>query len=436
MCEMMRAPKSSLKKKNSIVVGSTHDAAPNPFVAPSSGSRSKGHASDFGFGPPSSQVPSSGKGMSAVPGLCVPTPSEFRAAALGNRSSAPSQIRSMESASSQGAPMSASVPVHNMMTTASKTRLEKHARQMRALQRMQPSINTTTGAIKKGSKTPQWPHGNPLTRLLMRMKTNWQNPNVTTATDPGPLTPEETQHVVREFDRDVAEAILSVGGHFMGISPGELSQSQGMRILVARNIRWFQNTPDFLKLMGLMAAKKMNNILAKRGFTTMSLDTINPPPPTFTCWDHLPERSGQLFTPEALLCGGNCQSVSTVTPKKKASKNKTEDAPPPPKKACRRKSKDENNNTEINVKSVKKEEQQRKPKKESKKKGDSSEYDTPANIVKTKQTKPRKSKAKMVMKEEPLNEPSEEEMRTEVAAENMSDIDPAPPALVSDSLPL
>lgn len=417
MCNMMRSPKSTLKKKAAI--GSANDSTPNPFVAPSTGARPKVDASDFGFGPKSSQVHASGKGMSAVPGLCVPTPSEFRAATLGHRSSAASQMRALESASGSKAPVSASASSSNMMTTASKTRLEKHARQMRAIQRMQPK------GFPKNDKIPQWPHGNPLVRMLSRMRQTWQKPEENTnTTDPAPLTPEETRHVVREFDRDVAEAILSVGGHLMGISPAELSQSTGMRILVARNIRWFQNTPDCIKLMGLMAAKKMNNILVKRGYSTMSLD--NMPTPIYTCWDHLPERAGEPFTPEAIACGkGHCQIEN-----KKTSKTKTTNP-----KTCKRSKTEDTPNVKASKSkqaAVKKSDAPKlqTPKKTKATKAKSAEDDVP------KQKQPRKSKEQVSKKQRitSVTSSSAESLVDPNAVNDCIALDTDPPALVSDAL--
>lgn len=87
-----------------------------------------------------------------------------------------------------------------------------------------------------------------------RMMSFQQNPNG---------TPED-QDVIREFDHDVANAIVSLGGSFLGLPQDELVSSPGMRKLVARNIRWFQNTPDLVKLMGLMAAKKLNQWVERR----------------------------------------------------------------------------------------------------------------------------------------------------------------------------
>lgn len=74
----------------------------------------------------------------------------------------------------------------------------------------------------------------------------------------------EDQEVVRELDHDVAGALVAVGGTLMGIPAQELLNSPGMRKLVARNIRWFQGTHDVVKMVGLMAAKKLNQWVTQK----------------------------------------------------------------------------------------------------------------------------------------------------------------------------
>lgn len=74
----------------------------------------------------------------------------------------------------------------------------------------------------------------------------------------------EDMDVVREIDHDVATAVVSVGGSMLGLPQEELMQSQGMRKLVARNMQWFQGSPDFIKMIGLVAAKKLNQIVQRR----------------------------------------------------------------------------------------------------------------------------------------------------------------------------
>lgn len=155
------------------------------------------------------------------------------------------------------------------MTSVSKNKTKEHARQLGQLARLQ----TPSGAITKKSSsssttTPYW-RRNPLGRLIDSLK---RSPSTTTivptATDPD---------VVQEFDRDISEFLVSVSGSFLGINPSELMQSTGLRQLIARNMRWFQNTPDWMKVVGLLIAKKFNGEVRNRNaFLEASISSFNP----------------------------------------------------------------------------------------------------------------------------------------------------------------
>lgn len=80
--------------------------------------------------------------------------------------------------------------------------------------------------------------------------------------------------IVRELDHDLAQAVVYSGGKILGLPPDELAQSPGLRKLVARNIQWFQQTPDWLKLMGLCAAKKLNGYIGGATASTASNQTM------------------------------------------------------------------------------------------------------------------------------------------------------------------
>lgn len=160
-------------------------------------------------------------------------------------------------------------------------------------QRDQPMGNFTleaTHAARSSSTTSrrrQQPHHgvNPIsnvsrTKMQRHIDTLRRNNIVSTPIEAGvPITPPtflhrvlacrnqaspEDQDVIREFDQDVAGALVCLGGSLMGLPQEDLVTSPGMRKLVARNIRWFQNSHDVLKLVGLMAAKKLNQWVAKR----------------------------------------------------------------------------------------------------------------------------------------------------------------------------
>lgn len=65
--------------------------------------------------------------------------------------------------------------------------------------------------------------------------------------------------VIQEFDREVSAAIAKIGGRLMGV---QNTDSPGVKDLVARNLTWFHDTSDPVKLLALLAAKKVNAILA------------------------------------------------------------------------------------------------------------------------------------------------------------------------------
>lgn len=150
------------------------------------------------------------------------------------------------------APGSTMAPVLPSVSSASKSRWQEHQKRLR-----QVSAMMNPGGIRKqkssssASALPSW-RKNVLNRIVGVMRTNalQENDASTAFQDPD---------VIGEFDRDVSEAMVTFGGRFVGLDPQELMHSQGLRKLVARNIRWFQNTPDWLKLVGLVVAKRLNS---------------------------------------------------------------------------------------------------------------------------------------------------------------------------------
>lgn len=64
-----------------------------------------------------------------------------------------------------------------------------------------------------------------------------------------------------EFDTDVVDALVYTMGRWMGLDTEQLRESPGLRTLVSRNIQWFRDSPDWMKLVGLVLAKKLNHSL-------------------------------------------------------------------------------------------------------------------------------------------------------------------------------
>lgn len=73
--------------------------------------------------------------------------------------------------------------------------------------------------------------------------------------------PEQDAGVHMEFDTDIVDALVYIVGRWMGLDAEQLRHSPGLRTLVSRNIEWFRSSPDWLKLAGLILAKKLNRTL-------------------------------------------------------------------------------------------------------------------------------------------------------------------------------
>lgn len=143
------------------------------------------------------------------------------------------------------------------MTTVSKSKSKEHARQLNQLNKLQGAI-TKKSSTSTSTTTPLW-RRNPLGRIIDSLKRSASTTHL-------PISDMSHQDpdVVREFDRDISECLVSVSGSFLGMNPNELMQSNGLRQLIARNMRWFQNTPDWMKIIGLVVAKKFNGEVRNR----------------------------------------------------------------------------------------------------------------------------------------------------------------------------
>lgn len=135
--------------------------------------------------------------------------------------------------------------------------MRDHQRQLGQLERLQKRRATE-------SHVPSW-RRNPLTRMIDHLRHSASSSSSSLVASSSTLPPPtEDQDVLREFDHDMAEAIVSVGGRFVGLRTEDLMQSPGLRKLIARNMRWFQNTPDWLKMIVLLLAKRVNGEVRRR----------------------------------------------------------------------------------------------------------------------------------------------------------------------------
>lgn len=136
--------------------------------------------------------------------------------------------------------------------------------------------------------------------------------------------------VVQEFDRDISEFLVSISGKFLGMNPNDLMQSTGLRQLIARNMRWFQNTPDWMKVVGLLVAKKFNGEVRHRnamleplsgGHSYAPLLSSSTSSSSFVNEDVKEEEDVSEDIKQPLL--PNKRSESIPFPTKKARKSKT-----------------------------------------------------------------------------------------------------------------
>lgn len=244
-----------------------------------------------------------------VPGVRIPTPSQLFTSAMevhrsrSGAGGAPTKTTTRVAAvqSGVGAPYGIRQP--------SKHKMEEHARRMRQVSQM---MNTTSSSPEPptGGNPPAWRLRNPLSRIVGRCKhlmavppmTNENMSVLAALTTPSPAGPEDHQ-IHREFDHDVAKALLSVGGRFTGMDTQDLMNSPGARLLLSRNLRWFHATPDWLKLLGMVLAKKLNQHLGNITTTSFPEEEWLPPP------DQATITSTPLPDPENMSLDQNAATV-------------------------------------------------------------------------------------------------------------------------------
>ena len=175
------------------------------------------------------------------------------------------------------------LPAGGLLTPASVTRQKEHGRRMRAISRKMNRA-TLQRRMEANPITPPNP-GTSLPDYLPMMDSAMitLDPNTPTLTPSGwigaigsglrswctaagsdgtGLNHEERDVGVHvEFDTDVVDALVYTLGRWMGLNTEQLRDSPGLRTLVSRNIQWFRSSPDWLKLTGLILAKKLNQSL-------------------------------------------------------------------------------------------------------------------------------------------------------------------------------
>lgn len=176
------------------------------------------------------------------------------------------------------------LPAPGILSAASVTRQREHDRRLRALstkmqrenlkRRMEASQGLSTPTIQwsphpplEGSLAPDilasplsggaWPG---ILSGLKQWITGGGGQKASEQSGPS-RAPEHDVGVHLEFDTDVVDALVYTVGRWMGLDTDQLRDSPGLRTLVSRNIQWFRASPDWMKLLGLVLAKKLNHSL-------------------------------------------------------------------------------------------------------------------------------------------------------------------------------
>lgn len=159
------------------------------------------------------------------------------------------------------------LPPPGQLTAAGVTRQREHDRRLRAMGK-----RLNRAQLKRRLEAQTDPNNNPVEFLSLGTPPH-------DATSPGwggvfsglrqwyadrqhqPIPTEQDVGVHLEFDTDVVDALVYTVGRWLGLNAEQLRDSPGLRTLVSRNIEWFRSSPDWLKLTGLVLAKKLNQSL-------------------------------------------------------------------------------------------------------------------------------------------------------------------------------
>lgn len=176
------------------------------------------------------------------------------------------------------------LPPQGLLSAASATRQREHDRRLRSLSvKMQRAnlkrrLDAVTRLPSGGEADPQWfgvrdeqlgdesspsSSSRSWTGTLLTGLRRWMITQPASNLDVAsvPASHETDAGVHLEFDTDVVDALVYTVGRWMGLDTEHLRDSPGLRTLVSRNIQWFRASPDWMKLLGLVLAKKLNHTL-------------------------------------------------------------------------------------------------------------------------------------------------------------------------------
>lgn len=267
---------------NAKTTNPTAASVPTPTMdQPRGGPHHPMEPGSVAYHPPSAQRPSDAAAIPSLQALYrgvashrIPQPSEIfglhagAARPLGGTASPHAAVQRVPAPA--GVPTVLQLPAPGQLTAASVTRQREHDRRMRAVSRRMNRATlkrrlaaTTDVDTHPDLLTIPGPHSLPLPPgtsgwggILSGLR-QWYNDRPTHPS----VSAEQDLGVHLEFDTDVVDALVYTVGRWLGLNAEQLRDSPGLRTLVSRNIQWFRSSPDWLKLAGLVLAKKLNQSL-------------------------------------------------------------------------------------------------------------------------------------------------------------------------------
>lgn len=272
---------------------------PPPSPPPTDGPRGQTHrpmeSGAMAYHPPSgvghqdaTAVPSQSTFLRGPTPLRIPKPSELFGIQPGFHRPSPSPHATLQSIPPPSVLSTIpQLPPPGQLAAASATRQREHDRRIRAMatkfQRanlkrrlaasqgpVDPSLlsTTTTGPLGPDLWMSMHPtsvdvaHAPSLWGGMFSGLRQWASSRLQTSDGQEPIgTPERDAGVHVEFDTDIVDALVYTVGRWLGLDTEQLRDSPGLRTLVSRNIQWFRSSPDWMKLVGLVLAKKLNHSL-------------------------------------------------------------------------------------------------------------------------------------------------------------------------------
>lgn len=149
------------------------------------------------------------------------------------------------------------------------------------------------------------------------------------------VSPETDAGVHMEFDTDIVDALVYTVGRWMGLDTEQLRDSPGLRTLVSRNIQWFRASPDWMKLLGLVMAKKLNHSLDCPRRVTSSSDTQRMLLDRLIQADVVAKTEPEVSAPEADVTMREPEEVTAPQPPVKRSKTSKMSSPQKSKKTTK-----------------------------------------------------------------------------------------------------